>query len=217
MRRFDLRIVGGILLIVGGTLFLLQNLGILGGAVDLLWAFLFCSGGVVFLSVFLADRANWWALIPGFTLLSLGAMIGLDRFASAVGDAWGGALFMGGIGLAFWVIYFTNRENWWAVIPGGVLFTIALVAGLSSVPALEDMETGGVFFLGLGLTFGLLSFLPTPQGRMKWALIPAAVLLVMGLLLTAASASLLKYLGPVALILVGLYFIFRTFFSRQSR
>ena len=217
MGRFDVRVVGGILLIVCGILVLLQNLGILGGAVDLLWVLLFGAGGVVFLSVFLSDRAHWWALIPGFALLSLGAIIALDRFAPAISGAWSGVVFMSGIGLAFWVIYFLDRENWWAVIPGGVLFTLGLVAGLFSVPVLGGIETGGVFFLGLGLTFGLLSFLPTPQGRMKWALIPSGVLLVMGLLLMAISASLLRFIGPVALILVGLYFIFRPFVSRQSR
>jgi len=92
-----------------------------------------------------------------------------------VPETLGGVLFLAAIGLAFWVIYFTKRELWWAVIPGGAMFTLALVAGLESV--FEGAEMGGVFFLGLGLTFVLLYFVPTPQGRMKWALIPAAVLL----------------------------------------
>ncbi|MFQ5812924.1 MAG: hypothetical protein ACE5I2_07030 [Anaerolineae bacterium] len=119
---------------------------------------------------------------------------------------------MGGIGLAFWVIYFQKREYWWAVIPGGVMFTVALIAGLDAV--FEGAETGGVLFLGLGLTFGLLSLLPTPQGQMRWALIPAAILLVMGLLVTAATTGILQYLWPTALILVGLYLLFRMFRSR---
>jgi len=210
----EVRIVGGILLIVGGVLFLLQNLGFLGGSLALLWALLLGVGGAVFLYVFLTNRANWWVLVPGFALLGLAATVALNRLAPGVGETWGGTLFLSGIGFAFWVIYFTNREHWWPVIPGGVLLTIALVAGLSSV--LEGVEVGGIFFLGLGLTFGLLSLLPTPEGRMKWALIPAAVLMVMGLLITAAATALLGYLWPVALILVGLYFIFRTFASRQG-
>jgi len=215
MKRFETRVAWGILLIAGGVLFLLQNLGILGGGIALLWALLFGAAGVIFLYVFLTDRANWWAVIPGFVLLSLAVLIVLNQLAPGVGGTWGGALFLGGVGLGFWVIYFVNREHWWAVIPGGVLLTLALVAGLSSM--LEGTEVGGVFFLGLGLTFGLLSFLPTPQGRMKWALIPAAVLLVMGLLITAAFASALNYLWPVALILIGLYLIFRTFGFRQGQ
>ena len=214
MRRLEVRVVGGILLIAVGVLFLLQRIGILGDGLDLLWALLFGAGGVVFLFVFLTNRAQWWAVIPGFVLLSLAALLALDQLAPEIEGDWGGALVLGGIGLAFWVIYLTNRQNWWAVIPGGVLLTIGLVVGLSSV--LEGIETGGVFFLGLGLTFGLLSLLRTPEGRMKWALIPAAVVLVMGLLITAAATAVLKFVGPAALVLVGLYLIVRTFVSRRG-
>ena len=215
MRRFDVRIVGGTLLIVAGVLALLQTLGILVGALVIFWAFLFGAGGLVFLYLYLTDRDHWWPLIPGFALLGLAAIIGLDRFAPQLGDVWSGPLILGAIGLAFWAIYFINREHWWAVIPGGVLFTLALVAGVSSF--VGEVETGGIFFLGLGLTFGLLSFLPTPQGRMKWTLIPAAVLLAMGLLVTATAAELMRYIGPAALILVGLYLILRVFFPRQDQ
>ena len=212
MKRPQVPIIGGILLIAAGVLFLLQNLNIIGGGIALLWALLFGAGGAIFLYVFLADRTDWWAIIPGFVLLGLAALIALSTLAPQVGGAWGGALFLGGIGLAFWVVYFTRRDFWWAVIPGGVLITLALVAGLSSV--VQGVETGGVFFLGLGLTFGLLSFLRTPEGRMKWALIPAAVLLVMGLALTAAGASFLKYLWAVALIAGGGYLLFRALRAR---
>ena len=214
MRRFEVHVVGGILLIAAGVLFLLQNFGILAvGAYA--WPLLFGASGAVFLYVFLTNRANWWAVIPGLVLLSLAALIALDQFAPEVGETWGGAIFLGGIGLAFWVVYFVKREHWWAIIPGGVLLTLALVAGLSSV--LEGVEMGGVFFLGLGLTFGLLSLLPTSEGRMKWALIPAGVLLAMGLLISAAATAVFNYLWPAALILVGLYLIFRTFGSRQGQ
>lgn len=209
MKRFDVRAVGGILLIVVGILLLLQGFEILGVVVALIWALVFGAAGLVFLYVFLTDRANWWAAIPGFGLLGIAALIALDEFWPQVGDAVGGALFLGGIGLAFWIIYFINRKHWWAVIPGGVMFTLALVAGLESV--FEGAEMGGVFFLGLGLTFGLLSFVPTPHGRMKWALIPAAVLLVMGLLITAITTGILDVLFAAVLILVGLYFLFRVF------
>ena len=214
MKRFDARTVntvGAILLIVVGILLLLQNFGILGGVVALIWSLIFAAGGLIFLYMFLTNRTQWWAIIPGFALLGLAALIALDEFFPRVGDALGGMIFLGGIGLAFWVIYFLNREHWWAVIPGGVMFTVALITGLDAV--FEGAETGGVLFLGLGLTFGLLSLLPTPQGRMRWALIPAAVLLVMGLLITAAATGILEYLWPAALIVVGLYLLFRMFRS----
>lgn len=212
MKRLESRILWGLLLIAGGVLFLLDSLDILAIGV-VLWPILIGIASLVFLFIFLtAPQSNWWAAIPGFVLLGLTGTIALDELAPTVGEAWSGSLFLGGIALAFWVIYLVNTEYWWAVIPGGVLLTLALVAGLSE--ALEGVEMGGVFFFGLGLTFALLAFLPTPEGRMKWALIPALALLVTGALITAAAAQVVNYLWPAVMILGGLYLLYRVLVSR---
>jgi hypothetical protein len=195
-----------------GILFLLDSLGIMAVG-TILWPVLIAIASLAFLSIFVtAPRANWWAAIPGFVLLGLTGTIALDQLAPEGAGDWGGALFLGGIALAFWVIYFVNPDHWWAVIPGGVLLTLSLVAGLSSV--LEGVEMGGVFFFGLGLTFALLALLPTSEGRLTWAIIPAIVLLVMGALITAAAAQLIDYVWPVALVVGGLYLLYRVFRSR---
>jgi len=213
MKLFQSRAIWGILLIVVGVLLLLQAVGVLPAA-NLIWPIIFGAVGLAFLYHFLTDRANWWPIIPGFALLGLAALMLWEQFAPEPVKDWGAMFFMGGLGLAFWAIYLTNRENWWAVIPGGALLTIALVIGLSAT--LEGVETGGVFFLGMGLTFGLLALLPTTEGRMRWPLIPAGVLLAMGLLVTAAAAELLKYVGPAALVLVGLCMIVRVLVPRRG-
>jgi hypothetical protein len=214
MKRPETRVVGAILLIAVGVLLLLQNAGIVVGALGLLWALLFGAGGAMFLYVFLTDREQWWAVIPAFALLGLAGTIVLNELIPEGGGAWAGMVFLLGIGASFWVIYFVNREHWWAVIPGGVLITLALVTGLSSV--FEGAEMGGVFFLGLALTFGLLSFLQTPEGRMKWALIPAAVMFAMGVVTTAAATEIFKYVWPAVLVLAGVYLIFRALTSKRS-
>ncbi len=207
MRKLELRILWGLLLIAGGVLFLLESLGVVAVG-DIVWPILIGIASLVFLYIFLtAPQSNWWAAIPGFVLLGLTGTIALEEFAPVVGEAWGGSLFLGGISLAFWVIYLINTEYWWAVIPGGVLLTLAVVAGLSEV--LEGVEMGGIFFFGLGLTFAVLAFLPTPEGRMKWPLVPAGVLLVMGVLVTAAAAQVINYLWPALMILGGLYLLYR--------
>jgi len=212
MKNLESRILWGVLLIAGGVLFLLESLGIVTVG-DIIWPILIGIASLVFLFIFLtAPQSNWWAAIPGFVLLGLTGTIALDELAPAVGETWSGSLFLGGIALAFWVIYLVNTDYWWAVIPGGVLLTLAVVAGLSEV--MEGVEMGGVFFFGLGLTFGLLAFLPTPEGRLKWALIPAIVLLVMGALVTAAAAQLINYLWPALMILGGLYLLYRVLRSR---
>jgi hypothetical protein len=70
-------------------------------------------------------------------------------------------------------------------------------------------DTGGLVLVGLGLTFGVLHFVPTPQGRLRWAIIPGIVLLVAGLVVSLASASVLKYVWAGALIAVGIYVVAR--------
>ncbi len=218
IRRFDLRIAWGVFLMAAGALALLQNFNILTGALNLLWAFLLGLAGVFFLYAYVSNRSNWWALIPGIILLALTALVALGVTAPALAEAWGGPLFLGGIGLSFWAVYLANREHWWAIIPGGVLVTLAVVASMETVfqRTEQRVETGGIFFAGLGLTFALVGLLPTARGRMRWAFIPALVLLLMGLLIFAAAEQLINYLWPLALILAGLYLVFRTFRPRPS-
>jgi hypothetical protein len=205
MKRFDLRIIWGGLLICAGGLFLLYEMNLIPSAWDFVWGLLFGVSGCVFLYAFWSNRAQWWTLIPGLGLISLAVLIVLD--ALLPGADWLGAIFLAGIGLSFWLIYAINTENWWAVIPGGVLVTLAIVAGVD--PFVEGDIGGGIFMFGLGLTFGLLGVLPIQDGRMKWAFIPAVVLIIIGFFLISPLLPYVNYIWPLALIILGGYFIIR--------
>ena len=211
MKWITSRVFWGLLLIAGGVIFLLENLNILevGG---LFWAVLFAIAGLVFLTVFIGDRQHWWALIPGIILLAIGSLIFLDAVSPQATERLGGVIVLGGIGLAFLIVYLVNRANWWALIPAGVMFTLAAVALLEGT--MSDFETGGIFFLGLGLTFLLVALLPTPDGYMRWAFVPAGVLLLIGILMTAALTQVINIVWPLALILAGLFLVLRAFRSR---
>ncbi len=212
MKWLTSRIVWGSLLILGGVLFLLDNLNIITFG-DIFWGFVLGIGGVGFLSVYVSDRRHWWALIPGMTLLAVAIVVLLDTLLPSVGDFISGAIVLGGIAASFILIYLINREHWWAIIPGGVLATLAAITLVDSV--FSGIETGGLLFLGLGLTFALVAIVPNPHGQMRWAFIPAGILFVMGLLIMAAASQFINFLWPIALILVGLYFVFITFRSRR--
>lgn len=171
---------------------------------------LFIAGSFVFLSLFVSQPDNWWAAIPGMALLGLGALVGLSIIG--LDDLFGGPIFLGALGVSFGLVYLRARQNWWAVIPGGVLLTLALVAGVDQV--LPGVESGGLFFLGLAVTFLLVYLLSASGERMTWALIPAGVLFVIGLIVTLSTSSLLRFVWPAALILAGIYLIYRAFWTR---
>jgi hypothetical protein len=205
MKRFDLRIIWGGLLICAGALFLLFEMNLIPRAWDFVWGLLFGVSGCVFIYAFWSNRTQWWTLIPGLGLISLALLMVLDTLLP--GADWLGAIFLAGIGLSFWLIYAVNTENWWAVIPGGVLVTLAIVAGVD--PFVDGDISGGIFMFGLGLTFGLLGVLPIQEGRLKWAFIPAVVLIILGFFLISPFLPLLNYIWPLALIVLGGYFILK--------
>jgi len=211
VKWLESRILWGALLIVAGVIFLLQNLFNfqLGG---FLWGLVLGAAGVVFLAVFFGNRAHWWSLIPGFSLLGIAATILIDVFFPRLGNIFGGTLVLGGIALAFLTIYLFDHNHWWAIIPGGVMLTLSVFVLLEEV--FRGFGGAGVFFLGLGFTFVAVALLPTPQGRMTWAWIPAGILLAIGVIVAAASEALLGYVGPIALILAGVYFILRGLIRR---
>lgn len=208
---FESRVFWGVVLIVAGAIFLLQNLfGFeLGG---IFWASMFALAGVFFAAVFLNNRTHWWALIPAFTLWGISATIFAKRYLPLLAEIFGGVLVLLGISLGFLVIYLFDRRNWWAIIPGGVM--LALVAAILLENRLGEMEFITVFFLGMGLTFALVALISTPQGRMKWAWIPAGVLVLVALLFSVGAGPLFGYIWPIALILGGLYLIYRTLVLR---
>ena len=206
MKEIESKTFWGILLIAGGILFLMQSLGLM--MLDTIWPIIFAAPGAVFLYAFIRQRHNWWAVIPGMALLGIGTLIAFEQiFPRANGD-WGGAIFLGSLGAAFLAVYLrTATHEWWAIIPAGVLGT--LTATIMLEPFLGSDFTGGLFMLGMGATFALVYLLPTPAGRMRWAIYPACIVGGIGVLILIAATQLLRVLGPLAIIAFGLYLILR--------
>ncbi|MDL1911924.1 hypothetical protein FBQ81_14740 [Chloroflexi bacterium CFX6] len=203
MRKYDVRLIIGGLLLLGGFLSLLEAMGLLGNAGGIFWGLIWGAAGVFFVYLLTVDKArNWWAAFPGFTFLGMA----VSAFLPDSLEAFGGLAFFGGISLAFLWVYFTDPSRWWAIIPAGVLLTLGAVSALDD---LADFDTGGIFFIGLGLTFALVALLPGGSQR-AWAFIPAVILIIFGALLVPAS-GLAIYVGPIALILLGGYLLLRFF------
>jgi hypothetical protein len=214
MKEIESRTFWGILLIVGGLLFLMQSLGLL--MLDNLWPIIFAVPGAVFLYAFIRRRDNWWAVMPGMALLGIGALIAFDQIFPRARGTWGGAIFLGSLAVAFLAVYLrTGTHEWWAIIPAGVLGT--LTATILLEPVLGSGFTGGLFMLGMGATFTLVYLLPTQDGRMRWAIYPAAILGGIGVLILITATWLVGIIGPLAIIALGLYLILRRRDGQEER
>ena len=74
---------------------------------------------------FVLDRSRWWALVPAYSLLAIGGMIGLIG-AGVLDDLLVPAYIMFAVAIPFFVVYARNTRLWWALIPGGITGIIGL-------------------------------------------------------------------------------------------
>jgi len=206
------RIFFGALLIFMGVLFFFQQFLHVDIAA-LIFAGLFAIGGAIFFYVFASNNEHWWALIPGFTLVAIGGLIAMGELLPGLA-IYGGAFFLAMIGASFLVIYLLHKEFWWAVIPAGVLFTLALVTIIAEFSG--DLS-GAIFFFGLAATFGVIGLMPVGKTQ-KWPWIPAGICAVIGLIIIAASGLLVNtvfaYIWPALLLVVVVYLVARSIRSK---
>ena len=118
-----------VLLAIAAMIFLIgQNL-LRGGIIPL---YVLSSIGLPFFVVYLLNRDHWWALIPAYSMFVIGIMVALIdlRVLDGLGIP---AYVMFAIAIPFLVVYLVNRQNWWALIPGGItgLMGVGFFAGTS--------------------------------------------------------------------------------------
>ncbi|HWQ45706.1 MAG TPA: hypothetical protein VN376_02500 [Longilinea sp.] len=202
MNKFNWRAMLGIMMLVAGGLALLSSLNLIeleGSVWSIIIAVAFATGGAAFLFVLISDKSNWWAAIPGCTLVGLGLLIGLEMIPG-MPDVFPVFLFLGSIGLSFFIIFMLNRSFWWAIIPGGAMVSVALLVGLGD---LLDEAAVGIFFLGLAGTFALLTLRSVNETKMTWPWIPAGILGVMGIAFVGFSTTVPEFIFPALMIIAG--------------
>lgn len=196
-----------LILMSSGILLLLFEFDLLTPYTPLLQyvlAGLFVFAAILFFGAFARTPAEWWRVIPGWTLLALAAILLLSTLA--VDQRWLGAAVFGGLALAFAHVYVTDRiGRWWALIPGGFLLVLGLVIGLSVW--IEQIEwLALLLFGGLSAVFFLLFLL---HRRQWWAVLPGGVLFAFAALAAVRSndgqlAPILRW-WPAILIVAGIW------------
>ncbi len=176
MKPNDLKRLGPVLIGVG-LLVLIFNSNLLGTLPSLIWLALLFGVAV---SLWLVGAIPHWIRIIGVGILYVLAM-------ATSGDLAGVAA-LGFPALAFATVYLLRpKRNWWAIIPGGVLASVALLV------LCEEIFPGwggeAVMFLGFAATFTSLYLLPSHRGGQRWALYPAIGSIVLTVLTNDPSGD----------------------------
>lgn len=182
----------GLILIGLGGMLLLSNLGIIDGFGGIVGLIILGGLGAWLLNQYYSGRRQLWLLIAGFTMLGAAA--------ATVTGAYAGAWFLGVTGFGFLTAWRENDQRWWALVPGGVLLTLAGV--VIADQSMRWLDGGIVFFVGLAATF--LTLYALPRNAQSWAIFPAAASAGIALLIWGSSGS---WLLPLLLIGIGLYML----------
>lgn len=193
----------GIALVVVGVVSFLGNFGVWHAVGSVVRAAAFVVAGVVAVRFYRDEPGRTWTLPVG------AAACGLGVASLASWDA--GVTFLASIGVGFAMVYLANRARWWALMPAGVVSTLAVVASLDATRFAEGGWLGATFFLGLGGTFALVA--ATGAGGRAWAWWPAGGALVVAILQIGRVGG---WVVPAASIVAGAWLLLRQSGLRDS-
>jgi hypothetical protein len=195
-------------LIPAGVMLFLALIVVLSTATSGEWIgalFLFAIA-LSFFVVYLNNRTRNWALLVAYIMFVLSLAPAMASFG---GDTAGyfGSVFLFAIALPFFVIYFRSAENWWAIIPAGVMTTLSIIATLGIAGWIKDDQTGGysnaILMGGLAVTFAVVWL----RNAKAWAKVVTVVLAALAIG-SIFFVSYCEMFWPVAIILVGGYLLY---------
>jgi hypothetical protein len=195
-----------IILIAIGVLVLLQNTGIAAGETgQVVSTVVLTAAGIFFTALYFPGRRQWFWITLGFVFFSF-ALGNIVNFIPALDEFYRQVIIFGGIGISFLSIYLHDRMQWWAMFPAGLLISISASQLVENL--FPNLESSGIMVLGLGLAFLVLYLVPTPVGRLKFALLPALILLAVGVVIILGSPyNLTDYLLPGLILIAGVVLI----------
>lgn len=178
-----------------------------------LWVAVLAVSGLGVLAVYLTDRSEWGFLITTYALWAVAILIAL-----AVLDILPGTFIaiyvLAAIALPFLVVYIRDRSNWWALIPCYVLVAIATMIGLTEWDILPDAFVATYMLTAIALPF-IVVFLRDRSNW--WALIPAYVLLVVGIMVALLDLNVLTDLWVPAYVMFAIAIPFFVVYMRDPK
>lgn len=193
-------------LIPAGVLLFLSLIVILSTSVRGEWiGSLFLFGiALSFFVVYLNNRTHQWALLVAYIMFVLSIAPAMASFGGDTA-AYFGSIFLLAVAGPFFIIYFRDEMNWWAIIPAGVMTTLAVIATLGIAGWIRDTDSIGTTILmgGLAATFAVLWL----RHAKSWARDVTIILAVLAVFATFFGSDPGTF-WPVALIFGGVYLFY---------
>ena len=193
-------IPAGVMLFLALTTLLVDSAG--GEWVGSMFLFLI---GLSFLVVYLNNRTRTWALLVAYIL----GVLSIAPAMASGGEtaAYYGPVFLFAVALPFFIIYFRGADKWWAIIPAGILTTVAIIAALAIAGFIRDENQGGyanaILMFGLAATFAVVWL----RHAKTWAKVVTIVLAALAVA-SIFFATYSEILWPVVIILAGGYLLY---------
>jgi len=198
--------------LITGLPLILMGVGLLLSTFNESWEGLVGIGfllglGLGFIITYLIKRPFWWALIPGVILSGIAVSSLLQMFLPGQTANLGSFIVLASIGLAFVLVFVSDRTKWWAIFPAGALLSIA---------ALVVFDNVAYLFIGLGITFALVPLLVGREHNWGWIVSAVMMLLGMGFLFfSPATESVSRFFFPVLLIVLGVAAIIQVLLPKK--
>lgn len=185
-------------LIGAGMLFLIDRFAWAAGISNIFWSLLFFGLAAVLVWLYRSDAARWWwALFPAFAALAA-------ALAVVAGNT-GGLVLLALCGALALVIYIRDPERRWALLAGGALLSLALMAFFELL--FPPADNGWWLFLGLAITC-LALYLRRAAGTGSWYLIATVALGAMALL-ALFTGRIVETLIAIVLLASGALLLWR--------
>ncbi len=184
----------GLLLIALGVIVFFANFGLFNGLEGIIGAAVLSTGGFLFSRIYVNNQKQIWALLIAFGFFA--------SAVAAISGAMAGAYFLAVLGAGFALSYFRNKNHWWAIIPAGVLASLAIIVGIGEKLPFLDAFIPPILFTGIAATFAFLYYLP--EGGKRWAIYPAIGAIATAIISSSFSGT---WFLPVILIGLGAYLL----------
>ena len=200
-------------LVWGGLLILFGVMALLATLTDLsawVWVVILALAGLFVFVVYLSDRSEATLLIPVYVLWAVALLVALTTL-NVLPDEFMALYVLAAITLPFLVVFLRDRAQWWALIPAYVLLAVGLMVALLESGVLSELLVPAYVMFAVAIPF-LVVFALNP--KQWWPLIPGGIMAVIGLAFLVAEAAV-EYLGPIALVVVGIWILARQFLRKE--